>query len=68
MDVERVRADPFLGISFDRMLTFSHHATTVRGRMKQRNNVLRVISGTTWGGAASDLKSVYMAFSRACAL
>lgn len=29
--------------------------------------MLRAISGTTWGCAASDLRSAYMAFSRACA-
>ena len=33
--------------------------------MKTRNNGLRAISGTTWGCAASDLRSAYMAFSRA---
>ena len=35
--------------------------------MKSRNNVLRAISGTTWGCAPSDLRSIYVAFSRACA-
>ena len=57
----------FLGIKLDRTLTFNHHATAVKGRMKSRNNVLRAISGTTWGCKASDLRSTYMAFSRACA-
>ena len=57
----------FLGVTLDRTLTFNEHAKTVKGRMKARNNVLRAISGTTWGCAASDLRSAYMAFSRACA-
>ena len=35
--------------------------------MKASNNVLRAISGTTWGCAASDLRSVYMTFCGACA-
>ena len=57
----------FLGVTLDRTLTFNTHVKTVKGPMKARNNVLRAISGTTWGCAASHLRSAYMAFSRACA-
>ena len=53
----------FLGVTLDRTLTFNEHVKTVRGRMKARNNLLRAISGTTSGCAASDLRSTYMTFS-----
>ncbi|XP_043241035.1 uncharacterized protein LOC122391303 [Amphibalanus amphitrite] len=57
----------FLGITLDRSLTFTGHVKTIKAKMLQRNNVLRAISGTTWGCSPSDLRSTYLAFSRACA-
>ncbi|KAF0307743.1 ATP-dependent RNA helicase DDX51 [Amphibalanus amphitrite] len=57
----------FLGIALDRSLTFTGHVKTIKAKMLQRNNVLRAISGTTWGCSPSDLRSTYLAFSRACA-
>ncbi|XP_043220534.1 uncharacterized protein LOC122380949 [Amphibalanus amphitrite] len=57
----------FLGITLDRSLTFMGHVKTINAKMLQRNNVLRAISGTTWGCSPSDLRSTYLAFSRACA-
>ncbi|KAF0286925.1 Sialidase [Amphibalanus amphitrite] len=57
----------FLGITLDRSLTFTGHVKTIKAKVLQRNNVLRAISGTTWGCSPSDLRSTYLAFSRACA-
>ena len=47
-----------LGITLDRTLTFNKHIDNVKRRMKQRNNVLRAISGTKMGGAPSNLRAV----------
>ena len=65
----RVPHDPtptFLGVQLNRQLTFQQHVQRVKERMKRRNNVLRALSGTSWGCPASLLRSAYMAFSRAC--
>ena len=65
--VKHTQSPTFLGVTLDRTLTFNKHIDNVKRRMKQRNNVLRAISGTKWGCAPSDLRAVYMAFSRAVA-
>ena len=65
--VQHCPTPTFLGVTMDRTLTFGTHVKTVKARMKSRNNVLRAISGTSWGCSTSDLRSVYLAFSRACA-
>ena len=65
--VKHTQSPTFLGVTLDRTLTYDKHIENVKCRMKQRNNVLRAISETKWGSAPSDLRAVYMAFSRAVA-
>ena len=57
-NVKHTSSPTFLGITLDRTLTFNKHIDNVKRRMKQRNNVLRAISGTKMGGAPSNLRAV----------
>jgi hypothetical protein len=64
----RHEANPvFLGIKFDRQLTFKDHISDIRKKMQRRIPVLRALSGKAWGCAAGDLRSVYVAYVRSCA-
>ena len=62
-----VPSPTFLGITYDRTLSFRRHLELVKAKMKQRTNALRALSGKTWGSAASDLRTVYVGFIRSCA-
>ena len=39
----------FLGVQYDRKLTFSENAKKVCQAMTKKTNVLRALGGTTWG-------------------
>ncbi|XP_077476349.1 uncharacterized protein LOC144089409 [Stigmatopora argus] len=57
----------FLGVSFDRQLTFAEQAKKVRQTMSKRTNLLRKLSGTSWGWQPNDLRTVYIATQRSLA-
>ena len=57
----------FLGVKFDRMLSFRQHIDDLKTKMARRTNTMRALSGKSWGAAASDLRTVYTAFIRSCA-
>ena len=54
----------FLGIIFDRRLTFVDYVTYIVDRCKPRLNVLRAISGSEWGASKETLLMVYRALIR----
>jgi len=53
-----------LGVTFDTMLSFANHAGDVARRTKQRNSVLRALSGTNWGHDKETLLLTYKALAR----
>jgi ribonuclease HI len=65
--LEHTFAPLFLGVTFDRTLTFRSHIAEIEKRMKKRMNILRAASGTSWGADASDLRTVYIAYIQSCA-
>lgn len=70
LGTSRLQHDPtpvFLGIRFDRGLSFRQHIENVKVKMKRRSHALRSLSGKSWGAAASDLRTIYLAFIRSCA-
>ena len=57
----------FLGIRFDRRMTFGTQVKKVCQQMLRRTNLLRVVGGTTWGWQKQDLRTVYIATQRSVA-
>ena len=51
----------FLGVTYDRRMTFGTQVKKLCQQMLQRTNLLRVVGGTTWGWQKQDLRTVYIA-------
>ncbi|GFY11313.1 RNase H domain-containing protein [Trichonephila clavipes] len=51
----------FLGVIFDRRLTFLPHILQLRKRCEKSLNLLKVLSNTTWGSDRTSLLRVYQA-------
>ena len=51
----------YLGVTLDRTLTFKAHAEATKHKVSARNNILRRISGTTWGADPTTLRTTAMA-------
>ena len=51
----------FLGITYDRQLTFGLHASIVGIKMMQQAGALRCLTSTDWGYEKSILRSAYIA-------
>ena len=60
-------APTFLGVQYDRQLTFSEHAKKVCQAMTKRTNILRALGGTTWGWRPAELRTIYIAIQRSLA-
>ena len=54
----------FLGMIFDENLTWKAHIDYVVGRCKQRLNLMRCISGNSWGANKTSLLHIYRATIR----
>ncbi|GBL90828.1 putative RNA-directed DNA polymerase from transposon X-element [Araneus ventricosus] len=51
----------FLGILFDRKLTFLSHVKCLRKRCERALNILKVLSNTSWGADRLSLQRIYRA-------
>ncbi|GBM55010.1 hypothetical protein AVEN_167465-1 [Araneus ventricosus] len=49
----------FLGIIFDRKLTFLSHIRYLRKRCERLLNILKVLSNTSWGADRTSLLRIY---------
>ena len=70
MGDSRLRHEPtptFLGVRFDRTLSFRQHIKDIKAKMGRRSNALRAVSGKAWGANTGDLRALYLAYIRACA-
>ena len=54
----------FLGVTFDKKLTWKPHVENVVKRCKRKLNILRCLTGTKWGSSSKSLIKVYRAFIR----
>lgn len=52
----------FLGVTFDRTLSFRAHEANIAKRMKSRLSTMRALSGTTWGCQADTLRMLYKCY------
>ena len=53
-----------LGIVMDSMLNFGQHAADIKKKLSSRNNVLKALTGTTWGKDKEVLTTTYKAIGR----
>ena len=53
-----------LGVTFDRELNFNTHTQNVAANVNKRNNVLRALSGTSWGQTQENLIHTYKSIGR----
>ena len=51
----------FLGVTYDRRMTFGTQVKKVCQQMLRRTSLLRVVGGTTWAWQKQDLRTVYIA-------
>ena len=61
----RLRFNPtptFLGITFDRTLSFSKHVSSLKAKFFPRLKVLRCISVSSWGPSKESLSVLYKSF------
>ena len=64
-DVLRFEPRPsFLGVEFDRTLSFRSHAVSVAGRAVSRCRVLAALAGQEWGWDRRNLVRVFLGFIR----
>ena len=53
-----------LGVTFDPLLTFNKHVKNVQTKVKQRNNILKALAGSTWGKQKELLLDTYKSIGR----
>ena len=51
----------FLGVTYDKRLTFGQHVDQTCKKMISRTNLLRAIGGAAWGWSRGDMRQVYTA-------
>ena len=59
-----VQQPKLLGVKFDSLHTFAHHAAYCNTKLRQRNNILKKLAGTTWGCSREILLTTYKAIGR----
>ena len=53
-----------LGVTLDTHLTFTQHCNNIAIKVQQRNNVLKALAGSTWGGDKETLLTTNQAIGR----
>ena len=51
----------YLGVTLDRTLSYREHLTKTAGKLKNRNNLLMKLAGSTWGASSNTLRSSALA-------
>jgi len=65
----RYNASPkILGVTFDSQLRFTAHTSMAVAKLKGRVNVLKALSGTSWGANERTLRDLYVGYARPAAL
>ena len=61
--VPTVKTPKILGVTYDNLMTFSHHAKQLKDRVAKRTNVLKSLAGTSWGKDKEVLLTTHKAIS-----
>ena len=65
LDGQRLRHEchlTYLGVTLDRTLSYREHLTKTAGNLKNRNNMLMKLAGSTWGAGARPLSRAAATF------
>jgi len=60
LDGQRLRHEchpTYLGVTLDRTLSYKEHLIKTAGKLKNRNNLLMKLAGSTWGASTNTLRS-----------
>lgn len=57
----------YLGVKLDRSLTYSKHIDKTQAKLRTRNNLIRKLTGTSWGANASTLRTTALGLVYTCA-
>jgi hypothetical protein len=49
----------YLGVTFDKRLTWKRHIMTAEAKARRKLNIMRKLAGTNWGANEKVLKSIY---------
>jgi len=64
MDITIENSAMFLGLTFDSKLSWSAHIKYIEDKCKKRLNLMRSVSGNTWGASKKTLLTIYRALIR----
>jgi len=70
LDGQRLRHEchpTCLEVTLDRTLSYREHLTKTAGKLKNRNNLLLKLAGSTWGASANTVRSSALALSYSAA-
>jgi hypothetical protein len=62
--IPKVNSTKFLGITFDRCLTFTEHLNDVKKKVSQRLNIIKILSNSSWHIDTKTLKNLYQSLVR----
>ena len=57
--VPTVKHPKILGVTFDNLFNFRHHAKEVKKKVQSKNNILKALTGTSWGKEKEVILSTY---------
>ena len=60
MKVENVRYPKYLGVTFDRTLTFKEHLQRCKEKVRAWVNLIRKLARTSWGGGFNILRTAML--------
>ena len=61
-------APEILGVTVDSQLRFTAHARDARAKFFARTNIIKALTGTTWGADERTLRALYVGYARPAAL
>ena len=62
--VPTVKKPKFLGITYDNLLSFKQHTSNLKTKLQSKNNILKALSGTTWGKEKEVILDTYKAIGQ----
>ena len=62
--VPTVKNPKFLGVTYDNLFSFNQHTSLLKSKLQSRNNILKCLSGTSWGKEKEVITSTYKAIGQ----
>ena len=62
--VPSVKQPKILGVIFDNLFSFNHHTKHIKEKLQKRNNLLKALTGTSWGKEKEVITDTYKALGQ----